>query len=72
MTQDSIRSGRNYLYYCDGANSSFIGLDIYQLLEQNKTLEECKQQLRQVIKEKFDIEVPTSQIVFRFGEWGDG
>lgn len=61
------------LFYNDGPDYSFIGLDLgYHLEEDNWTVAHAKAKLHSILKKEFKLDIPLKEIGFSYGEWGSG
>lgn len=54
---------------CDG----MVGMEVGRILESGEaTVPECKEKLRELIKEKFGVDANPRHIFWDYGEWGGG
>jgi hypothetical protein len=62
------------MFVSDGwYGSDAVGMEIGNTLNDGDvTVPECKEKLRKLLKEKFDVDVELKHIFWDYGEWGNG
>jgi len=61
----------NHVIFVGSDGPEVVGIEILKLLE-DYNLKELRQIFRDLVKDKFNVDVPIKSIDLHYGEWGNG